>query len=259
MKKRYLILPVLLVLLLVVWILWFGGFRIFGTLSELDDDGILRFAALNFVDTDGIGGTPEENAAIIRGWLGDCEKDPTTEFVYGSATNDPAAQVKNAFLRYYYGLGPVKSYPPQVDAVWYRGGEYSKVVQDPNGIVGIICAYHPGIPFNLYFPPVTDRITFRVQAEEGSLTSSQEALQGEFKEYELENQSRIYWQDWDLDANAPWTGEETWITVTMCRNGIPEYEFRCRVYPAVYADGSTEYYDCEVTEMAKLTNDPTES
>lgn len=253
MKIRTILLPVFLVLLLVVWILWFGGFRIFGTLSELDDDGILMFAALNFVDTDAIGGTREENAAIIRSWLETCEADPTTEFVYGSAANSPAAQVRSAFLRYYYGLSPVTDYPPQVMVDWLPGGEYSYDITDPNGVLRIFCQYHPGQPFNLYFPPVTDRITFKVTADEGSLTTSREAIQGVFTECEIENQTEIIWQDWDLEANAPWTGEETWITVTMYRNGIPEYEFRCRVYPDVFADGYTDYYNGEVTEMIKLT------
>lgn len=264
MKKRIAFFLALLLVLVIVWGLWFGGFKIFGKLSELDDDGIHAFIALNFINTDGIGGSREDKAHTVRSWIQELEEKPYTEFVYGSAAQQTADQVRSAVLRYYYGLGPVRDYPPEVILDWC---DPSRIVTDPNGILRIYPQYHPGTLWNTYFPPVDDNITFTVAAQDGSLTLSRSGTIGEFAECTVNNQTEVIWQDWDLGANGPWEGEETFVEVTMFRNGAAEYQIIVRIYQTnglatiTFTDDGEDVvqlvsgYVGEVLETVKLTSD----
>lgn len=261
MGKRVVAAAIAFVLVLgAVWVCWFGGFQIFGTLSELDDDGIHAFLALNFIDADSLGDR-SASAQIVRNWLREFEERPYVCFVYG--VDNPAEKVLSAALRYYYGLGPVTEYPPEVDAGWIGPG--FGVVTDPDGVLRICAQYHPGIPGDLYFPPIDDKITFKLVTEDGSLTLSRSGTVGEAMEYTVDNQTELIWQDWDLDTDAPWEGEETFMEITMYRNGVAEYRTTVRIYrtdglqTVIFGDDGTETveyvsgYTGEVVETVKLT------
>lgn len=252
MKKWVAILLAAVLVLTAVWVLWFGGFRVFGTLSELDDNGIHAFLMLNFISTDGLGSW-EDSANLVRYWLEEFEKQPTIQFVYSART--PVEQVLSAALRYYYGLGPVTDYPPLIDVGWVPGGDIYGQVTDEIGVVRIYVQYHPGIAGDRYFPPVEDTITFKVAAEAGSLTLTRSGTVGEAMEYTVDNLEEVVWQDWDLEAQAPWEGQETFVTVTMYRNGVAEYRTRCRIY---WTDSqemmpTASGYTGEVVELTKLS------
>ena len=264
MKKRGILLLVTLLILFLIWGLWFGGFKIFGTLSSLDDDGIEAFLALNFINTDDVSDDRDIRIQIVRDWIRQLEEKPYTEFVYGSATQQTANQVRSAVLRYYYGLGPVREYPPEVTIDWFAP---SRIVTDPNGVLRIYPQYHPGIPWNTYFPPVKDQITFKITAKDGSLTFSRSATTGEFTECTVDNMTTLFWQDWVLTTNSPWDGEETFVEVTMFRNGIEAYRITVRIYrtddiqTVIYAEDGNDIlqyitgYVGEVVKTVKLTSD----
>lgn len=253
-KKQ--IIAIILVIALVIaaaWVCWFGGFRIFGTLSELDDDGIHTFLALNVIGSETLGDRTE-SAQIVRNWLREFEENPSVSLNYGADT--PAGRVLSAALRYYYGLGPVTAYPPEVRTGWLFSVNDDGSVTEP-GAVQIYAQYHPGIPWNSYFPPVDDTITFRVTAEAGSLALTSAAAVGEATEYTVDNQTEVVWLPWDLVAGKPWEGTETFVEVTMFRNGVAEYRVRLRIFwtdsQEMASDASG--YTGEVTETVKLTSE----
>ena len=264
MKKRSVFLLVILLVLLIVCGLWFGGIKIFGTLSSLDDNGIEAFLALNFISIDDVSDDRETRLQIVRDWIRQLEEKPYTEFVYGSATQQTADQIRSAVLRYYYGLGPVREYPPEVTIDWFAP---SRIVTDPNGILRIYPQYHPGIPWNPYFPPLKDQITFKITAKDGSLTFSRSATTGECTACTVDNMTTVLWQDWDLNTNSPWEGEETFVEVTMLRNGMEVYRITVRIYrtddlqTVIFAEDGKDIlqyitgYVGEVVETVKLTSD----
>ena len=77
----------------------------------------------------------------------------------------------------------------------------------------------------------------------------------------------VLWQDWDIATNSPWEGEETFVEVTMLRNGMEAYRITLRIYrtddlqAVIFAEDGNDIlqyitgYVGEVVETVKLTSD----